>query len=1196
MIQWLIDYSLRHRAVILIVYLAAGAWGYWALRSASVDAIPDLSDQQVIVFTDWPGRSAQEVEDQVTYPLTTNLEGLSGVRVVRSQSAFGFSMIYVVFRDDVELYFARARVLERLALASKVLPAGVLPTLGPDATGVGHVFMYTLESPSMSLRDLRSVQDWFVRYQLQTVPGVAEVASVGGTIQQYQVDIDANRLRGYGLALGDVITAVLESNSNVGGNVVEAGGSWSVIRGVGLLNGVEDLERVAIRARAGVPILVRDVATVKIGDAFRVASLVKGTKEAVGGIIVARSGANARQVIDGVKAKLDEIRPGLPSGVHISPFYDRSELIDRVLGTLRKTLIEEILLVTLAHVVFLLHFRSILIVTLPLPLAVLLSLLAMHFAGVTSNLMSLAGIAIAIGVLVDAGIVVTENAFREIERRGIDPDDRPRVAEAIRESLRLTGRPVFFSMTIILLAFAPVFALTGQEGKLFHPLAFTKTCAVLAATVMAVTLVPVLCTLLLRGRMHAEERNPVMRTVRRAYGPLLDGALRHPAWVLAVAALLFGGSVLAASRVGSEFMPPLNEGDLMFMPIADPSVSLAQNTEIATRQNAALLAFPEVDSVVAKVGRADTSTDPSPLNMTETLVHLKPPSLWRPHMTVERLRTEMGQAVQLPGVTNIWTMPIINRIDMLTTGVRSEVGIKVFGADLAVLDRLARQIAEVVRTVPGAANVYPEPLTSGQYLNITIDRDAAARYGLAVAAVQETIAYAIGETPAGTIIDGRRRFPIRVRFAERFRANPDAIGDTPVLTPSGQQIPLRSVARLEPARGPAMISAENGLLLSTVLLNVHGRDLGGFVSDARRVLAERVAMPAGYYLGWSGRYENQEHARARLGVVIPIALAVVYLVLWITYRSAVDAAHVLLAVPFALTGGFYLVWWLGFNFSVAVWVGFIALFGTAVQTAVVMVIYLDDAVIRRRQRDGVLTRSALHEAVIEGATARLRPKLMTVSTVVAGLLPIMWATDTGAEVMRPLAAPVLGGMVSSLLHVLVVTPVVFLWIRRRELPSDLMADARPVVPPSLKERATRRRRVVFVGVTLIAAVAIGAWFVSKRIVPEPGAETVVHVAQAGNLEVRLYASQALHLGRNDAVIEFRSSQTRQLADVGEVHVTAAMNMPGMAVPGAVAIAAPERPGRYPLAAQFGMAGSYRFSISWNGPAGTGSLAFDGDVR
>src|SRR4051812_634202 len=716
MINRLIDVALKNRLIVVVVYLGLAGWGWWALTSTPIDAIPDLSDNQVIVFTDWPGHSPQEVEDQVTYPLTVNLQGLAGVRVVRSQSAFGFSMIYVVFDDDVNLYFARARVLERMSLVTRTLPAGVTPTLGPDATGVGHVFWYTVESPSLSLRDLRTLQDWFIRYQLNAVPGVAEVASVGGYVQQYQIDVDPSRLRTYNLPLSAVTTAVRDSNLNVGGNVLESNGAWLIVRGVGLIASVDDVKRIVVGASGGVPIYVEQIADVHVGDAFRVASLVKGTKEAVGGVVVARSGVNTKAVIDAVKARMAQIQPGLPAGVTIVPFYDRSTLIAQSVDTLRHALLEEIALVTLAHVIFLMHFRSILIVTIPLPLAVLLSFLGMYYAGISSNIMSLAGIAIAIGVLVDAGIVVTENAFRYVKQRRVDPHDRPRVWETVLESTRLVGRPVFFSMAIILLAFVPVFALTGQEGKLFHPLAFTKTFAVLAATVMSVTLVPVLCSLLLGGKLHTEEANPVMRLLRRLYRPVLEWALDHRAATLAIAVLLFAGAAGLATRIGTEFMPPLDEGDLLFMPIADPSISLEENTRIAREQNAAIMRVPEVAYAVAKVGRADTSTDPSPLNMTETIVHLRPKQAWRPGMTLERLRAELDHVTTIPGVANIWTMPIINRIDMLTTGVRSEVGVKVFGADLARVESLAAETAAALKQVPGAQSVYAEQITSGQYL------------------------------------------------------------------------------------------------------------------------------------------------------------------------------------------------------------------------------------------------------------------------------------------------------------------------------------------------------------------------------------------------------------------------------------------------------------------------------------------------
>ena len=1197
MINRVVDLALRNRFIVLAVYLGLAGWGWWAIAVTPIDAIPDLSDNQVIVFTDWPGHSPQEVEDQVTYPLTTNLQGLAGVRVVRSQSAFGFSMVYVVFEDNVELYFARTRVLERMSLIAKRLPAGVTPTLGPDATGVGHVFWYTVESPTHSLRELRTIQDWFIRYQLNAVPGVAEVASVGGHVQQYQVDVDPNRLRSYNLPLSAVVAAVRDSNLNVGGNVLESNGAWLIVRGVGLIESVDDVKQIVVGASNGVPVYVEQVADVQVGNAFRVASLVKGTNESVGGVVVARTGVNTKEVIDAVKARIAQIAPGLPRGVTIVPFYDRSDLIEQTVDTLRTALIEEIALVTLAHIVFLMHVRSILIVTIPLPLAVLMSFLGMHYAGISSNIMSLAGIAIAIGVLVDAGIVVTENAFRYVEQRRVDPRDRQRVWETVRDSTRLVGRPVFFSMAIILLAFIPVFALTGQEGKLFHPLAFTKTFAVLAATVISVTLVPVLCTLLLGGKFHAEEANPVMRGLRRVYQPALRGALAHRALTLTAAAVLFAGALLVARGIGSEFMPALNEGDLMFMPIADPSISLEENTRIAARQNAALMKFPEVEYVVAKVARAETSTDPAPLNMTETIVHLKPKDQWRPGVTLEGLRAEMGRAVQLPGVSNIWTMPIINRIDMLTTGIRSEVGVKIFGTDLTVLEELARQTAGSIRRVPGASNVYPEQVTSGQYLNIRVDRGAAARYGIGVGDIQQVIETAIGETTQTMTIEGRERFPVRVRYAPEYRADSQALGRVLVAAPGGAQIPLAQLASIEHARGPAMISSENGLLLATVLLNVQGRDVGGFVEEARATVARDVSLPAGYYIGWSGRWENQERARARLELVLPIVLIVIFGLLYFTYHSVLEAAHVLLAVPFALTGGVYLLWLLGYNFSVAVWVGFIALFGTAVQTGVVMVIYLEEAVERkRRELGGTLTRATLRDAVMEGALLRLRPKVMTVSTVIAGLLPIMWSTRAGAEVMKPLATPVLGGMVSSLLHVLIVTPVIFFWIRERGL--GLQHE-----PVPWHERVDVGRRRLLIGAGAVAVVAFGVFLMWRTSGPardeavEGSAARVIQTVRAGDLDVVLLSpTGTLRQGRNSFTIEFRRIGTNTLADPGTVRASANMPMPGMAMSGGLRVTPTGVPGRYAASAEFGMAGAWQMAIEWDGPAGKGSINFEGGVQ
>jgi len=1034
MINWLIELSLRNRFLVIAAFALLGAWGYWAVLTIPIDAIPDLSDNQVIVFTDWPGRSPQEVEDQITYPLTVSLQGLPGVRVVRSSSAFGFSMINIIFEDWVDLYFARSRVLERLNLLTKSLPEGVVATLGPDATGVGHVFWYTVEGKGYSLRDLRSIQDWYVRYQLNAVPGVAEVASVGGMVRQYQIDVDPKRLRAYRIPLSAVVDAAMRSNRNVGGNVVEGNGTWSVVRGLGLIERAADLDEIVVGADNGVPIYVRQVGDVKVGDAYRAAALVKGMEEAVGGVVAARYGVSTIDVINRIKEKIKALESGLPPGVRIVAFYDRSALINRSIDTLKRALIEETIVVTLVNIVFLLHVRSVLIVTIPLPLAVLIAFLFMRYLGISSNIMSLAGIAIAIGVLVDAAIVVTENAFRFMEKRGVNPRDRRLVAATILDATRLVGRPIFFSMAIILLAFIPVFALTGQEGKLFRPLAFTKTFAMAGATLLSVTLVPVLCSLLIGGKIRGEERNPVMRPLVWAYRPVLDWALRHRVLTLGVAVLVVAGALALVPRIGKEFMPPLNEGDLMFMPVTDPAISLSQAVEITKMQNDAIRKVPEVASVVAKVARAETSTDPAPINMTETVVNLKPESEWRPGMTREKLISELDRATTLPGVSNIWTQPIINRINMLTTGIRSEVGVKVFGNDLKALEERARAVADVLRGIPGAVDVYPEQVTGAPYLDIRPNREAAARHGITIGAIQDVIETAIGETNLTLTIEGRERFPVRVRYAPQYRTDAAALASVLVTAPTGTQVPLGQVAEIRQVAGPAMISSENGLLVVTVLLNVRGRDVGSFVDEARPMVAETVKLPTGSYLEWSGQYENEIRARKRLRVVIPVVLAVIFVLLYLTYRSFLDAAQVLLAVPFALAGGLYLQYMLGYNFSVAVWVGFIALFGTAVQTAVVMVIYLEEAVAQKREAlGGRLTPEALLEAVKEGALLRLRPKVMTVSTVVASLLPIMWSHSTGAEVMKPLATPVLGGMVSSLALVLIVTPVIFYWLREREL-------------------------------------------------------------------------------------------------------------------------------------------------------------------
>ncbi len=1027
MINRLIEFSLKNRFLILLGYALLAGWGYWALLKTPIDAIPDLSENQVIVFTDWAGRSPQEVEDQITYPLTVNLQGLPSVRTVRSSSAFGFSMINIIFEDEVDVYFARTRVLERLNLASSFLPAGVVPTLGPDATGVGQVFWYTVEGP-YDPGTLRSLQDWFIRYQLNSVGGVA------GFVRQYQIDVDPVKLRAFNIPVRTVFEAVERSNNNVGAKVIEATNMEYVVRGLGLIESVKDIEDIVLTSMNGTPVYIRNVAAVQLGPEFRRGLLDKGGTDAVGGVVVIRYGANALDVIDAVKAKIQAMEPGLPRGVRIIPFYDRSSLIRHAVDTLRSALIEEIILVTLAHVIFLWHFRSILIVTVPLPLAVLTSFLFMHYFGISSNIMSLGGIAIAIGVLVDAGIVMAENVIRHAENHAEEHGEyRSKISEITLNAARLVGRPIFFAMTIIILAFVPVFALTGMEGKLFHPLAFTKTFGMIGSTIIAVTLVPVLCTFLVRGRLHREEDNPVMRFLRAIYAPSLRCALRHRGVTLVSAMTLFAFALFLASTIGSEFMPPLDEETAMWMPITDPSISLTKAAEIMRQQDRIIAQDPAVENVVGKIGRAETSTDPAPINMSETIVTFKPRDQWPAGLMKDDIMQRLDARLRMPGVTNIWTQPIRNRIDMLSTGIRTQVGVKVFGADLPTIERKSAEIERVLHDVPGAVDLYAEKITGAPYLEIRVNRTAAARYGINVGDAQDVIESAIGGKNLTFTIEGRQRFPVRVRYARDFREDIEGLRNVIVAAPNGTQIPLGAIADLRIVMGPSMITSESGLLRGTVLMNVRGRDVGGFVEEAKRVVAQRVAMPPGYYVEWSGQYENQIRAKQRLQIVIPIVLVIIFVLLYMTYQSAKEALHVVLAVPFAMTGGIFLLKFLGYNFSVAVWVGFIALFGTAVQTGIVMVIYLEEAVRRKIAATGKLTIEALHEAVMDGALLRLRPKVMTVATVVAGLLPIMWSTRTGAEVMKPLATPVLGGMVSSLIHVLIVTPVIFTTIREREM-------------------------------------------------------------------------------------------------------------------------------------------------------------------
>lgn len=1046
MIAWVIDWSLKNRFLVVAATLLIVALGIQALRETPVDAIPDLSENQVIVFADWPGRSPQEVEDQVTFPLSTNLQGLARVKEVRATSMFGFSILTVIFEDKVDNYFARSRVLERLSFLQSLMPEKVIPQLGPDATGLGWVYQYYLQvdpaKGTYNLGELRALQDFFVRYQLAAVEGVAEVASIGGFVKTYVVNVSPGKMRQSGVTMAEVMTALANSNLNVGGKTLEENGMEFIVRGVGLIRSLADLEQVSVGMREGRPIFLRDIATLSVGGDYRRGALDVNGQEAVGGIVIMRTGENAKQVIERTKERIARIEGSLPAGVSIEPFYDRSDLIDRTLDTLRRALWEEILLVVLAHILFLWHFRSILIVTLPLPISILISFILMREFGISSNIMSLAGIAIAIGVLVDAGIVMTENIIRQCEKAEQSKDPAPRL-EIIRAAAVQVGRPIFFAMAIIILAFMPVFALGGQEGKLFHPLAFTKTFAMIGATLLAVTLVPALCVWLIRGPFRAEEDNLVMAFLMRLYAPVLDWALHHGKSVIATAVFLLLGAGILASRIGSEFMPPLNEGSLLFMPVLLPSTSLTEVKRIMAWQDEILKGVPEVRSAAGKLGRADTATDPAPVEMIETTILLKPPSEWRPGLTKEKLIAELTEKLShVPGYVPGFLQPIENRLLMLSTGIRAQVGVKLLGTDLDALQKKAFEVERVIRSIPGATGVAPSRVQGKPYIEVEPNRVEMAQFGLNLRDVMDIVEAGLGGLNVSTTIEGRQRFPIQVRLPASERDDLSRLGDILIPLGGGRSIPLGQVATIKRTSGPNMIESEDGLLRVYVQTNVTGRDLGGFVEEIQQRLANEVDLGPGITLKFSGQYEHQLSAKKTLSFIMPVVLVIIFILLSMVFRSASEAAHVILAVPFALTGGVFLQWLLGYPFSVAVWVGYIALFGTAIQTGVVMVVYLEEAVAQKRAELGTaFGRTDLLAAVREGAMLRLRPKVMTVMTIVASLLPIMWSSATGAEVMKPIAAPVIGGMLSSLVHILIVTPIIFTWLRLRQLSPEKSATS-----------------------------------------------------------------------------------------------------------------------------------------------------------
>ena len=1035
MLSRLIEWSVRNTFLVLVAAIAITAGGIYAVAKTPLDALPDLSDVQVIVFTEVPGQAPQVVEDQVTYPLTTAMLSVPRSKVVRGFSFFGASFVYVIFEDGTDIYWARSRVLEYLSFASKQLPEGVTPTLGPDATGVGWVYQYVLEARQKSLDELRAIQDWYVRYQLTKAPGVAEIASVGGFVRQYSVTVDPGKLRQYGVPLSRVSQVIAQSNRDVGGRVIEMTETEYMVRGRGYLRGIDDIENLVVKTDAGTPVLIGDIARVElVPDERRGIAELNGEGETVAGIAVARYGENALTVIQGLKDKIAEIQAGLPEGVSIRAVYDRSELIHRAIATLRTTLIEESIIVALVCIVFLFHVRSALVAIVMLPIGVLIAFIAMRALGMNSNIMSLGGIAIAIGAMVDAAIVMIENAHKHIER---DDGSKPRL-QLIIDACREVGPSLFFSLLIITVSFLPVFALEAQEGRLFHPLAFTKTFAMAGGALLSVTLVPVLMLLFVRGKILPEQKNPINRFLIAIYRPVIAVVLRHKWATLVIATLVLLLSAWPASRLGSEFMPTLNEGTLLYMPASLPGMSVTKAGELLQQQDRIIKSFPEVESVFGKAGRALTATDPAPLEMFETVINLKPEDQWRGGMTVDKLIAQMDTALQFPGVANSWTMPIKARTDMLSTGIRTPIGIKVFGSDLAVMERLAKQIENAVRKVPGTSSAYAERLTGGYYLDVEPDLRRLARYGLTVGEVQDVIAAALGGELVTTTVEGRERFGVIVRYPRELRDDPQRVAqDVLVSTMEGAQVPLGEVATVSVRKGAPSIRTENALLSAYIYVDTRDDDLGAYVRAAQDAVSKSVTFPPGYYATWSGQYEYMQRAIAKMKIVVPVTLSLIFLLLYLNFRRVTESLIVMLSVPFALVGGVWLMWALDYNLSVAVAVGFIALAGVAAETGVVMLIYLDQALEalaeKRRKQGAQLSLEDLHDAIVAGAVDRVRPKMMTVVAIMAGLLPIMWSTGTGSEVMRRIAAPMVGGMVSSTVLTLIVIPAVYALIKRRRL-------------------------------------------------------------------------------------------------------------------------------------------------------------------
>jgi len=1035
----LIRWSIANRLLVLIATAVVTAAGVVAALRTPLDAIPDLSDVQVIVRTTFPGQAPQVVEDQVTYPLTTTLLSVPHARAVRGYSLFGESYVYVLFEDGTDLYWARSRVLEYLSQLQGRLPAAARAALGPDATGVGWIYEYALvdRSGRHDIGELRALQDWFLKYELKALPNVAEVATVGGFNRQYQIVLDPDRLRAFALPLDAVIDAVRTANGEAGGSVLELAEAEYMVRARGYLKSTDEFESIAVgTGEGGTPILLRDVATVQIGPEVRrgIAEL-DGEGEVVGGIVVLRFGGNARETIDAVKARLEQLRSGLPDGVEIVETYDRSALIDRAVTTLGEKLVEELLIVALVCAAFLWHPRSALVAIVTLPIGILAAFAVMHAQGLNANIMSLGGIAIAIGAMVDAAIVMIENAHKKLEawrhaHGGADAQGRERVA-LLTDAAVEVGPALFFSLLVITLSFLPVFALEAQEGRLFAPLAYTKTWAMAAAAGLSVTLVPVLMTAFIRGRIRDERDNPLNRVLMRLYRPVIGAVLARPGATLALAALVSAATLWPVTRLGTEFMPPLDEGDLLYMPTALPGLSAGKAAEILQQTDRMLATFPEVERVFGKIGRAETATDPAPLEMMETTIRLKPKSEWRAGLTTEALIREMDAALRIPGMSNVWVQPIRNRIDMLATGIKSPVGVKIAGPDLAVIERIGRDVERVLEDVPGTASAFAERVSGGRYIDVVPDRIAVARHGLTIADVQRVVAVAIGGENVGETVEGLARFPINVRYPRELRDSLADLENLPIVTARGATVTLGTLARVRVVDGPPMVKSENARPAGWVYVDIRDRDLGGYVDEARRTVAANVALPPGYSIAWSGQFEYLERATERLAFVVPLTLVVIFVLLHVTFSSAARAGLIMATLPFALLGGVWLVFLLGHDVSVATAVGFIALAGVAAEFGVVMLVYLDQAIARREAAGTLDSYDALREAIVEGAVLRLRPKAMTVAIIVAGLLPLFVGTGTGSEVMQRIAAPMIGGMITAPLLSMVVLPAAYLLLNRR---------------------------------------------------------------------------------------------------------------------------------------------------------------------